>query len=106
MKLWLKVVKIMRFRQNNSENKKIQIDLVIDRADRCINLCEMKFSTEPYIITKDYEAKLRERMAIFREETNTRKTLLNTFVTTFGVRPGVHAGIVQQQVTLDELFEK
>lgn len=106
MKLWLKVTKIVRFRQTNSENKKIQIDLVIDRADRCINLCEMKFSTEPYIITKDYEAKLRERMAIFREETNTRKTLLNTFVTTFGVRPGVHAGIVQQQVTLDELFEK
>ena len=96
----------MRFRQTNSENKKIQIDLVIDRADRCINLCEMKFSTEPYIITKDYEAKLRERMAIFREETNTRKTLLNTFVTTFGVRSGVHTGIVQQQVTLDKLFEK
>ena len=94
-----------RSQQVNSENKKAQIDLVIDRGDRCIHLCEMKFSTEPYAITKEYEAKLRERMAIFREETKTRKTLLTTFVTTFGIKPGVHAGIVQQQVTLDELFD-
>ena len=93
-----------RSNQDNSENKKAQIDLVIDRADRCIHLCEMKFSTELFSITKDYEMKLRERMAIFREETKTRKTLLTTFVTTFGVKPGIHASIVQQQVTLDELF--
>ena len=94
-----------RSQQTNSENKKAQIDLIIDRSDRCIHLCEMKFSTEPYTITKDYEMKLRERMAIFREETKTRKTLLTTFVTTFGIKSGIHAGIVQQQVTLDELFD-
>ena len=94
-----------RSSQNNSENMKAQIDIVIDRADRCIHLCEMMFSTEPFTITKDYELKLRERMAIFREETKTRKTLLTTFVTTFGIRPGIHAGIVQQQVTLDDLFD-
>ena len=94
-----------RSQQTNSENKKAQIDMIINRSDRCIHLCEMKFSTEPYTITKDYEMKLRERMAIFREETKTRKTLLTTFVTTFGIKSGIHAGIVQQQVTLDELFD-
>ena len=100
------VVSSWRSNQNNSENKKAQIDLVIDRADRCIHLCEMKFSFEPFTVTKEYEMKLRERMAIFREETKTRKTLLTTFVTTFGVRPGIHAGIVQQQVILDDLFDE
>lgn len=56
-------------------------------------------------ITKDYEMRLRERMAIFQEQTRTRKTLYTTFVTTFGVKAGLHSGIVNQQVMLDALFE-
>lgn len=87
-----------------SQQSHAQIDLVIDRADRCIHLCEMKFSTTPFIITKDYEMHIRERMAIFREETRTSKTLLSTFVTTFGITPGIHSGVAQSEVTLDDLF--
>ena len=94
-----------RSAQPASDNRNTQIDMVIDRSDRCIHLCEMKFTTEPFVITKDYEIRLRERMAAFREETRTRKTLLTTFVTTFGVKPGVHAGIVQQELLLDDLFQ-
>ncbi|MBR1803572.1 MAG: ATP-binding protein, partial [Muribaculaceae bacterium] len=81
-----------------------QIDLVIERADRIIHLCELKFALEPYVITADYEQKLRNRMALFRAETKTRKTLVTTFVTTYGVTPGRHSGIVHSQVTLDDLF--
>ena len=88
-----------------SKQGEAQIDLVVDRADRCIHLCEMKFSTTPFIITKEYEMKLRERMAIFTEETGTRKTLLTTFITTYGVKQGIHSGIVQNEVMLDDLFE-
>ena len=89
-----------------SKHNEAQIDLVIDRADRCIHLCEMKFSVSPFIIDKDYEMRLRERMALFTEETQTRKTLLTTFVTSFGVKPSIHSGIVQSEVTMDDLFEK
>lgn len=81
-----------------------QIDLVIDRADRVINLCEMKFSDTPYTITKEYEEKLRDRMAAFRAETKTRKSLANTMITTFGILSGIHSGIVQSEVTMDDLF--
>lgn len=88
------------------KNKKgTQIDLILDRADRMINLCEMKFSETPYTIDKAYETKLRERMAIFKEETKTRKSLSTIMITTFGVLPGIHAGIVQSEITLEDLFE-
>ena len=82
-----------------------QIDLVIERADRIIHLCELKFSVEPISITADYEQKLRNRMALFRVETKTRKSLVTTFVTTYGVLPGRHSAVVSSQVTLNDLFE-
>lgn len=88
----------------NGNESKAQIDLVIDRADRCIHLCEIKFSTEPYTITKDYEEHIRQRMGIFRNKTKTKKTLFNTFITTFGVVKGIHSGIVQSEVSMDDLF--
>lgn len=86
--------------------KGTQIDLVIDRADRVINLCEMKFSEAPYIITKDYEERLRERMAIFKAKTKTHKSLATTMVTTYGVLRGIHSGIVQNEVVMDDLFKQ
>ena len=85
--------------------KGTQIDLVIERADRVINLCEMKFSETPFTITKAYEATLRERMAIFKEETKTTKSLATTMVTTYGIVKGIHSGIVQSEVLMDDLFK-
>ncbi|MGN0310825.1 MAG: hypothetical protein ACI4C3_09640 [Bacteroides sp.] len=82
----------------------VQIDLVIDCADRIINLCEMKFSTAPYVIDKAYEMHLRNRMAIFREQTGTRYGTQLTMITTFGVLPNKHYSVVDSEVTLDDLF--
>ncbi len=81
-----------------------QIDLVIDRADRITNICEIKFSTNVFAIDKAYEQKLRERMAIFTAETNTRHSIALTMITTFGVISNKHSGIVNSQVLLDDLF--
>lgn len=88
-----------------SKENGTQIDLLIDRADRIINLCEMKFSVHPYTITKDYEQSLRKQMEIFKDKTKTAKSLVNTFVTTFGVSNGLHYSIVGSEVTMDDLFE-
>ena len=81
--------------------KGAQIDLLIDRADRTINLCEMKFSTTPFRISDAYEQSLRARMEVFRTQVKTTKSLVNTFVTTFGVADGVHRSIVHSEVTID-----
>lgn len=91
------------WRSNNAEHH-YQIDMVIDRADRIINLCEMKFSVNRYMIDRDYEMLLRDRMAWFIAETKTRKAPVITMITTYGILPNKHSGIVQNEVTLDDLF--
>ena len=82
-----------------------EFDLLIDRADGCINLCEMKFSEGPFVIDKPYAATLRQRRDTFRRETGSRKSLFLTFVTTADVkRNGYGLELVDASVTLDALF--
>ncbi len=81
-----------------------QIDMIIERADRIIHLCEMKFSEGTYNITKEYEAKLRSRSDVFKLKTKTKKPLVHTFVTTYGLGEGKHHSIVHSEVTMDDLF--
>ena len=101
------------WRYSPSRNKKeemaekgTQIDLLIDRGDRVINLCEMKFSVKPYHLTDSYEQTLRRRMGIFQEKTKTNKSLVYTFITTFGIANGLGHSIVNSEVVMDDLFQK
>ena len=94
------------WRKQGGEEDGAQIDLLIERSDRMINICELKFSEKPYSITKAYADNLRKIMAIFAESTHTSKSLVLTMVTTYGVLPGIHSGIVQNEVTMDALFEQ
>lgn len=82
-----------------------QIDLLIERADHLINLCEIKYSQSPYTITKEEELNIRTRMADFVEETGVRHGILPTLITTFGIRPNAHSAIAQVQLTMDDLFD-
>ena len=81
-----------------------QIDMLIERSDKVIHLCEMKFSEQEYSITNEYEMRLRKRMGIFKERTKTKEAVVHTFVTTFGVGQGKHSSIVHSEVTMDDLF--
>ena len=81
-----------------------QIDLVIKRADRIVHLCEMKFSKSEYRITEAYEQLLRQRLELFQNSTNTKFSLVITFVTTYGVADGIHHSLVHSEVTMDQLF--
>ena len=81
-----------------------QIDMLIDRTDRVITLCEMKFSVNDYIIDKDYNEIIRNKIEAFKRLTKTRKAVQIVFVTTYGVRQNAYSSIIQGQVTLDELF--
>ena len=82
-----------------------QIDLVIERGDRVVNLCEMKFASEKYAIDAAYAANLREKVGAFRRESGTRGNCHLTFVTTYGLRRNGNSGVVQSEVTLDDLFK-
>ncbi len=87
------------------DGQSAQVDLVIDRRDHVINLCEAKFSMEKFTITKKYAEQLREKCGVFRQSTATKKSVFITLITTFGVAHGEHqAGLVQQEVALEDLF--
>lgn len=81
-----------------------QIDLIIDRRDRIINLCEMKFSIDEFVIEKTYDALIRSRIETFRRITGTKKALQIAFITTYGVKSNMYSSIIQKQITLDDLF--
>ena len=88
----------------DNETPGTQIDMLIERSDRVIHLCEIKFCEEEYSITSDYEMRLRRRMGIFKERTKTKDAVVHTFVTTFGLGEGKHHSIVHSEVTMDDLF--
>lgn len=94
------------FRPSNGDSQSgVQIDLVIERADHCTNLCEIKFSNTPYIVTKEYEEKLRWKKECFRQQTKTRNTLFTTMITPFGViENSQYYSAVDNQITMDALF--
>ena len=81
-----------------------QIDLVIDRADNTINLCEMKFSMGVFSIDKGYEMNLRNKLIRFMACNDKPKSVQMTFVTTYGIERNTHSGIVNNEVILDDLF--
>lgn len=88
-----------------SAGKEAQIDLLIDRKDHVISICEIKFSQTPFLISKSYKAELEKKLAIFRNETKTSKSAFLTMITTFGtVENSNSLGLVQNQVTMDDLF--
>lgn len=84
-----------------------EIDLVIDRADSCINLCEMKYYDDEFVIDKDYARKLIKKRMCFERVTKTKKATFITLVTTYGVKHNEHyLGSVDKELTMDALFLK
>ena len=81
-----------------------QIDMLIDRADGCINICEMKYTKDEYVIDADYEQRVRDRASSFMASTKTKKALLHTFITLFGVKRNKYSGLANSEVTMDDLF--
>lgn len=83
-----------------------QIDLLIDRADRTINVCEMKFYTDEFTIDKKYAIELDRKLNVFLDQTKTRKSLFLTFITTYGVKNNEYSRrLLQNNITMKLLFD-
>ena len=85
-------------------HKGAQIDLLIDRNDDTINLCEMKYTNAEYTITEEEDEKIRNRIEAFVRETETEKTVLLTMITSFGLTPGGYSNDIHCQLTMADLF--
>jgi len=91
--------------RDTSEEGGAQVDLVIDRNDGLINLCEIKFSSEEYTITKsDYDS-FRRKRSIFVNSTKTKKAVQTTLITTFGIKRNTYSSEIVSEVTMDDLFD-
>ena len=82
-----------------------QIDLIIDRADDMLNICEVKYSRDKYVLSKAEYKKITNRVEAFGQETNTRKGIHVAVITTFGLSENEYSEIVQNVVCLDDMFK-
>lgn len=90
--------------KGDDDKEGAQIDLLITRADNVVNLCEMKFVSSDYTITKEEETKLRNRIEVLKKTLSAKQTVHLTMITTYGVAYGKHSNMVQKQVVMDDLF--
>lgn len=81
-----------------------QIDMLIDRADGVVDVCEIKYSAEPYELDKDEDAKIVHRAETFRKASRTRKSVRSVMISAAGLKPGKYSGNIMAVVTGDDLF--
>lgn len=83
-----------------------QIDLLFDRPDGAITICEIKCSDSPFAIDKSYAQELLKKMEVFRKQTRTKKQLFLSMITVCGLKPTMYSEeIVTNQITIEELFK-
>lgn len=90
----------------HSKTNGAQIDLLFDRGDTAITLCEIKYSKELYTITKAYAKEISQKIDLFQEQTKTQKQIFMVLITTYGLKLNLWSeDIIQNVVTLEDLFK-
>lgn len=93
------------YKKGTPTEKGAQIDLLLDRNDKVINLFEAKFYDEPYVMTKAYADKLRDKASIFKAATKTRSQLFWVLISAFGLKENKHSiGLISKSLSLEDLF--
>jgi hypothetical protein len=95
---------ISSWRSSDKSKKGAQVDLVIDRKDGVVNLCEMKYAASLFLIDAKTDTDLRSKVSVFQRETHTKSAVHVTMVTTFGLSSGKYNSVVQSEVTMGDLF--
>ncbi len=91
--------------KKNSTDQGAQIDLLFDRDDDAITLCEIKYTESPFSIDKAYAKNLTQKMEVFRERTKTTKQLFLALISAAGLKKSIYSEeLVNHLVTLDHLF--
>lgn len=92
------------YRPKDSDETGVQIDMLIDRDDNVINVCEIKFSQDEFELTSDYERNIRHKASVFQSKTGTRKGVSVTMITSYGLIKNQWSNGIQNQLTMDDLF--
>ena len=89
---------------SNEKDSNTQIDMVIDRDDRVVNICEIKFYSGVFSMTRQYDLELRNKVSAFTEQSKKKKNPHLTIITTFGLKQNMYSGSVQRVITMEDLF--
>jgi len=89
-----------------SKDKGAQIDLLFDRDDDSITICEIKYTTELFSITKDYAGNIKNKISVFKEITRTKKQIFFAMISANGIKDTIYSDdLIEGVVTLEDLFE-
>ena len=81
-----------------------QIDLIIERKDNVVNMCECKFYGDEFLVDGDYYRKLMRRQDLFSKQLPRKMAIHNTLITTYGLAYNEYSGVFSNVITLDDLF--
>ena len=81
-----------------------QIDLLISRNDNVVNMCEIKYYSDEFVVDKNYYHTLLHRAELLSKEIPQKYSIYNTLITTFGLHYNEYSGIFTNVITLDDLF--
>ena len=90
--------------KRDDDQKGTQIDLLIERKDNVINMCEAKFYSEEFSVDRDYDMILRHRCAMLYGEISKKYVVNSTLITTFGLKQNAYSGAFSNVITMDDLF--
>ena len=93
------------YNTGNDKNERAQIDMVIERADRITNLCEIKYTNKPFEVDASYEQQLLRKRDIFKDKTGTKQALKIIMISAKGLSGTAHTSYISETITLDDLFE-
>jgi len=90
--------------RSRDSSPRAQIDLLIERDDRKTHICEVKYSENDYSLQKEEEAKIRNRIGRYREESGTRYSIIPLLITTYGLSQGKYSSLFKNVITMEQLF--
>ena len=91
---------------NPEDQQRAQIDIIIERADRMINVCEAKYSEKTYVLNKEEYDKYMSRIGLFKKQTAFSGGIIPTFITANGLHRNAYSEHIPTQITIDDIFEE
>lgn len=83
----------------------IQMDMLIERKDNIVNMCEIKFYGTEFTVDKNYDKILRNRMTLLSEEITSKMAIHSTLITTYGLKYNEYSGAFVNVIDMDALFD-
>lgn len=91
--------------KRKGEESGTQIDMLIERKDNIVNMCEIKFYGTEFAVDKNYDKALRNRISLLSEEISPKMEIHSTLITTYGLKYNEYSGDFVNVINMDALFD-